>query len=252
LSSEVLLRTDELSREFSGFVAVDRVNFSVRPGELRAIIGPNGAGKTTFFRLISGELHPSSGRVWFQDRDISGISAHKACRLGIGKSYQITNTFANLTVLENVKIAAQPPRLDFSFLSSYARFSSLHDQAATILETVGLLPYGDVLAAHLSYGKRRHLELGMALASEPTLLLLDEPTAGMTPEETDASIELIRRIAASKTVIVVEHKMKVVMAISDLVTVFHQGRILAQGTPEEVRSNEQVQSVYLGDRDAGA
>jgi branched-chain amino acid transport system ATP-binding protein len=251
LLSEVLLRTDQLRREFSGFVAVDGVDFSVRRGELRAVIGPNGAGKTTFFRVISGELRPSAGHVWFEGRDISGISAHKACRLGIGKSYQITNTFANLTVFENVKIAAQPPRVDFAFLSTYDRFRTLNDRAAAILETVGLLRYGNLLAAHLSYGKRRHLELGMALASEPTLLLLDEPTAGMTPEETDASIELIRRIAASRTVIVVEHKMKVVMAISDRITVFHQGRILAEGTPEEVRSNAQVQSVYLGDNDAG-
>ncbi len=210
-----IVRTERLTRSFGSLMAVAQVDFEVERGELRSIIGPNGAGKTTFFRLISGEMAPSGGRIWFDGREITGLPQHRVSRLGVAKSYQITNIFPHLSVLENVRVAAQTYRLSFK-------------------------------AAHLSHGEQRHLELGIALSTDPTLLLLDEPTAGMSPEETDETIHLIRRIAEGRTVILIEHKMKVVMNISDRITVLHQGQVLADGTPAEIRANVLVQQTYLG------
>jgi branched-chain amino acid transport system ATP-binding protein len=241
-----LLRTGQLTRSFGSLIAVDRVDFSVQPGELRSIIGPNGAGKTTFFRLISGEMAPTSGRVWFQGHDITGLPQHTISRLGIAKSYQITNVFPHLTVLENVRVAVQGSARAFQFWSRADRLTDVRDRALAILRNIGLADKAGLLAAHLSHGEKRHLEIGIALASEPALLLLDEPTAGMSPEETDATINFIREIASGRTVILVEHKMRVVMRISDRITVLHQGQVLAEGTPEEIRANERVQQTYLG------
>ena len=243
---EALLRTEALSRSFGSLLAVDRVDMTVRAGELRSIIGPNGAGKTTFFRLISGEMVPSSGRVWFKDRDITGLPQHAVARLGITKSYQITNVFPHLTVHENVRVAAQGWMRSFNFWSRADRLGDVAERAHALLKTVGLGGKATLLAAHLSHGEKRHLEIGIALASNPELLLLDEPTAGMSPEETDETMRLIRELTAGRTVILVEHKMKLVMGISDRVTVLHQGQVLADGTPEEIRANELVQRTYLG------
>ena len=231
MKSRFAIRTRQLTRSFSGFVAVNHVDFEVATGELRAIIGPNGAGKTTFFRLLSGELRASSGQISFEGHDVTGKPAYRLARLGIGKSYQITNGFPNLTIFENLRIATQPPELDFKFWASYGRASAPLDRADQILDTIDLKQKRDRLAGELSYGERRRLELGMALGNDPRLLLLDEPTAGMTPKETDSTIELIRRIAKGRTVVLVEHKMKVVMSICDRISVFHQGRILAEGSP---------------------
>ena len=227
-------------------MAVAQVDFAVERGELRSIIGPNGAGKTTFFRLISGEMAPSGGRIWFDGREITGLPQHRVSRLGVAKSYQITNIFPHLSVLENVRVAAQTYRLSFNFWGRAAALTAIRDKAGAILKEVGLWDKRDQLAAYLSHGEKRHLELGIALSTEPTLLLLDEPTAGMSPEETDETIHLIRRIAAGRTVILVEHKMKVVMNISDRITVLHQGQVLAEGSPAEIRANERVQQTYLG------
>jgi branched-chain amino acid transport system ATP-binding protein len=242
----VLLRTERLTRAFGSLIAVDRVDVTIRAGELRSIIGPNGAGKTTFFRLISGEMAPSSGRIVFRDRDITGLAQHQVARLGIAKSYQITNVFPHLTVHENVRVAVQGHARAFNFWSRADRLTDVRDRATALLQTVGLAGKGEGLAAHLSHGEKRHLEIGIALASDPVLLLLDEPTAGMSPEETDETMRLIRELAAGRTVILVEHKMKVVMKISDRITVLHQGQILAEGTPEEIRANDRVQQTYLG------
>jgi branched-chain amino acid transport system ATP-binding protein len=241
-----LLRTERLTRAFGSLLAVDRVDFAVRPGELRSIIGPNGAGKTTFFRLISGEMTPSSGRIVFDGRDITGLPQHVVVQLGIAKSYQITNVFPHLSVHENVRVAVQGPARAFNFWSRADHLAGVHERATALLQTVGLAAKPDLLAAHLSHGEKRHLEIGIALASEPALLLLDEPTAGMSPEETDETMRLIRALAAGRTVILVEHKMKVVMKISDRITVLHQGQVLAEGTPEEIRGNDRVQQTYLG------
>jgi branched-chain amino acid transport system ATP-binding protein len=243
-----LLHTEQLTRAFGSLVAVDRVDVSVHEGELRSIIGPNGAGKTTFFRLISGEMPPTSGRIFFRGQDISGLAQHAAARLGIGKSYQITNIFPHLTVLENVRVAVQGPAHAYNFWSRADRLVETRDRARALLGKIGLSPKAALLAAHLSHGEKRHLELAVALASDPRLLLLDEPTAGMSPEETDETMLLIRELAAGRTVVLVEHKMKMVMKISDRITVLHQGRVLAEGTPDEIRANERVQQTYLGAR----
>jgi branched-chain amino acid transport system ATP-binding protein len=242
----VLLRTEQLTRAFGSLVAVNRVTLTVRKGELRSIIGPNGAGKTTFFRLVSGEMAPSSGRVLFREADITGLPQHRVGRLGIAKSYQITNIFPHLSVVENVRVAVQGYARSFNFWSRADRLAGCLDRAQAILSHVGLARQADRLAAHLSHGEKRHLEIGIALASDPALLLLDEPTAGMSPEETDETMVLIRDLARGRTVVLVEHKMKLVMGISDRVTVLHQGQVLADGTPEEIRGNRLVQETYLG------
>ena len=241
-----LLETEDLTRAYGSLLAVSRANVAIHKGELRSIIGPNGAGKTTFFKLISGEVRPTSGRIRFNGRDIAGLSQHEVCRLGIAKSYQITNIFPHLTVLENVRVAAQGYARSFNFWSRADRLTEVRDRALALLETIGLAPRAELLAAHLSHGEKRHLEIAIALAAEPILLLLDEPTAGMSPEETDETMLLIRELAAGRTVVLVEHKMKLVMNISDRITVLHQGQVLAEGTPEEIRANELVQQTYLG------
>jgi branched-chain amino acid transport system ATP-binding protein len=243
---DALLRTEALSRSFGSLLAVDRVDMTVRAGELRSIIGPNGAGKTTFFRLISGEMAPSAGRVWFNERDITGLPQHAVARLGITKSYQITNVFPHLTVHENVRVAVQGWARSFNFWSRADRLLDVAERAHALLRTVGLGAKGPLLAAHLSHGEKRHLEMGIALASNPELLLLDEPTAGMSPEETDETMALIRELATARTVVLVEHKMKLVMRISDRITVLHQGQVIADGTPADIRANERVQQTYLG------
>jgi branched-chain amino acid transport system ATP-binding protein len=242
----VLLRTENLTRSFGSLVAVNAVSLTVRRGELRSIIGPNGAGKTTFFRLVSGEMEPSAGRVFFQETDITGLPQHRVCRLGIAKSYQITNIFPHLSVIENVRVAVQGHARSFNFWSRADALAGVRARANQILALVGLVTRADRPAAHLSHGEKRHLEIGIALASDPALLLLDEPTAGMSPEETDETMVLIRELARGRTVVLVEHKMKLVMGISDRVTVLHHGQVLADGTPDEIRANRLVQETYLG------
>ncbi len=242
----VLLCTEALTRAFGSLLAVNGVSLTVRRGELRSIIGPNGAGKTTFFRLVSGEMAPSSGRVLFRGADITGLPQHRVCRLGIAKSYQITNIFPHLPVIENVRVAVQGAARAYNFWSRADHLPGCRERAAEILATVSLSRQAERLAAHLSHGEKRHLEIGIALASDPALLLLDEPTAGMSPEETDETMVLIRELARGRTVVLVEHKMKLVMGISDRVTVLHQGAVLADGTPEEIRANRLVQETYLG------
>ena len=246
MAGTVLLRTEQLTRSYGSLLAVDRVSIAVDEGELRSIIGPNGAGKTTLFRLISGEVAPTGGRIWFRGRDVTGLPQHTVSRLGIAKSYQITNIFPHLSVLENVRVAAQGYGRSFNFWSRADALTDARDRATALLETMGLGRKGALLAAHLSHGEKRHLELAIALAADPVLLLLDEPTAGMSPEETDATMVLIRELAAGRTIVLVEHKMKLVMKISDRITVLHQGQVLADGTPEEIRANAVVQRTYLG------
>ena len=241
-----LLRTEQLSRSYGSLLAVDQVSLTVNEGELRSIIGPNGAGKTTLFRLISGETAPSAGRIWFRDRDVTGLPQHVVSRLGIAKSYQITNIFPHLSVLENVRVVAQGQGQSFNFWSRADALADPRERAQALLETMRLAKKAGVLAAHLSHGEKRHLELAIALAADPALLLLDEPTAGMSPEETDETMVLIRALAAGRTIVLVEHKMKLVMRISDRITVLHQGQVIADGTPEAIRANERVQQTYLG------
>ena len=241
-----LLRTERLTRAYGSLIAVNGVDLAIQEGELRSIIGPNGAGKTTFFRLISGEVEPTSGRIWFREREVTGLPQHAIARLGVAKSYQITSIFPHLTVLENVRVAAQGPGRAFDFWRRAEALTDARARAEEMLATVGLAPKARALATHLSHGEQRHLELAIALAADPVLLLLDEPTAGMSPEETDETMVLIRKLAAERTIVLVEHKMKLVMNISDRITVLHQGQVLADGTPLEIRANEVVQRTYLG------
>jgi len=231
---------------FGGLTAVDGVHFQVRRGELRAVIGPNGAGKTTFFNMLTGVLPPSGGQVLFRGQDITALPAHAVSRLGIARSYQVTNIFADLTVLENVRIAAQSRVTTYNLWANADRLVEVNARAERMLALLGLSAKRHLLAGELSHGEQRYLEIGIALATEPEFLLLDEPTAGMSPEETKQTAEFIRGLAGSVTIVLVEHDMEVVMGVSDRITVLHQGQVLAEGTPEEIRANERVQQTYLG------
>ena len=248
MTADPLLQADRLTRRFGNLTAVNAVDLVVPQGELRSIIGPNGAGKSTLFKLISGELAPTSGRVRFAGEDITGRPQFEVSRRGIAKSYQITTIFPRLTVFENVRLAAQCRRTILDCWTPAERVAGVADRAHEILALVELQGKAGQPAATIGHGLQRHLEIAIALACEPRLLLLDEPTAGMSPEETERTIGLIKRIAARRTVILVEHKMKVVMEISDRITVLHQGAVLAEGTPAEIREHADVQAVYLGTR----
>ena len=241
-----LLETVSLTKSFGGLFAVDEVNFSLQKGDLQSIIGPNGAGKSTFFRLISGEHKPSAGEILFDGKDITGLSQTAISHLGIAVAYQITNIFPMLSVFENVRVAAQSRETTFNFWSRALSMRDVVDQTLEILEDIGLAEFKDEIAGNLSHGDQKRLEIGIALATKPKLLLLDEPTAGLAPTETRETIELIKKIARNLTIILVEHKMKVIMEVSDKITVLHYGRLLAQGSPDEIRANEDVRKVYLG------
>jgi branched-chain amino acid transport system ATP-binding protein len=249
LPDEVILQADRVGRNFGRFVALKGVSAQFRRGALTSIIGPNGAGKSTFFNLLSGAFPPSTGRITFEGKDVTGLAQHRFAHLGIAKSFQITNVFPQLTTLENVRVARQALVSRFDLWRSRDRLPELVEEAGELLRVVGLWHRRDQPAAVLAHGEQRALEIGMALASHPRLLLLDEPTAGMSPEETRTMMDLIVRLAAERTVILVEHKMKLVMGISDRLLVLHHGELLAEGTPDEIRRNETVKRVYLGQRE---
>ncbi len=249
MEGSIILETKKIRKEFGGLVAVDDVSLQVHENTVHSIIGPNGAGKTTFFNLISNAIEPTSGKVYFRGKDISRMPMHRMIHLGMGRSFQITNLFPNLTVLENVRLAAQATGKDsFRFLRSASHFRKYEERAWRILSQVGLADRGMSLAKTLPHGDQRKLELGIILAPDPILLLLDEPTAGMASEQVPDMMNLIRQIQSSgnKTIILVEHNMNVVMNISDRITVMHQGSILADGTPKEISANAEVQNAYLG------
>jgi branched-chain amino acid transport system ATP-binding protein len=230
---------------FGGLTALNNVNFAVPRGEIRAIIGPNGAGKSTFFNCLTGVLRPTSGRILFAGADIAGLSPDRISRRGIARSYQITNILPNATTLENVRVAAQSRRHAFSILTHHLSHKDILERALHVLEAVGLKGKEDELAANLSHGEQRNLEIGIALATEPTLLCLDEPTAGMSAAETHDTMGLVRRIAKDLTILIVEHDMQVVMELAHRITVLHYGEILAEGAPAEIQRNPKVLEVYL-------
>ncbi len=243
-----MLEVRDLKKSFDGFVAVGGVSFTVPMGSISAIIGPNGAGKTTLFNLITGHIVPDTGRVIWKERDVTGIAPHDLCRLGMGRSFQRTNIFPRLTVYENIQAA---------YLSHRGRGWNLltpvenlyRDESLALLASVGLLDKAEEVSGFLSHGNQKQLELGLALALEPEILLLDEPTAGMSATETRESIHLIERIARERrlTLLFTEHDMEVVFSISQRITVLHQGRVIADGTPDEVRRDPEVRRVYLGE-----
>jgi branched-chain amino acid transport system ATP-binding protein len=243
-----MLRVEGLAKSFGGFVAVRDVSLSVERGRTACVIGPNGAGKSTLFNLITGHLQPTRGRVLFGDRDITGRAPHEICRMGIGRSFQRTNIFPRLSVFDNVQVAVLS-HLGRTLNMSTLAGSLARDETMTVLEAVGLASEAQSTSGTLSYGLQKQLELGIALASEPQVLLLDEPTAGMSPQETADSIALIGRIVRDRglTLLFTEHDMDVVFSIAERITVLHQGAVLAEGTPEEVQKNEDVQRIYLGE-----
>ncbi|MFI4948389.1 MAG: ABC transporter ATP-binding protein [Alphaproteobacteria bacterium] len=240
-----ILATEKLAIHFGGLRALDNVNLSVAAGEIRAIIGPNGAGKSTLFNCLTGVLRPSSGHIRFGGDDITGLSPDRISQKGIARSYQITNILPNATVLENVRIAAQSRRHSWSMMRHHRTYRDILDWAEAALDQVGLASKKDELAANLSHGEQRNLEIGIALATEPRLLCLDEPTAGMSAAETHETMELVRRIARNLTILIVEHDMQVVMELADRITVLDYGEILAEGTPAEIQENPRVLEVYL-------
>jgi branched-chain amino acid transport system permease protein len=245
------VRVESLAKRFGGLAAVDGVSLRVEPGEVRGVIGPNGAGKTTLLRLISGEIAPAAGRIYVGDEDVTGWPLFRVARAGVAKSFQITSIFPNLSAFDNARAAVLARHNPYAFWRRADEPGDLADLAEEALARVHLAGKRDVPAYALSHGEQRHLEVAIALACRPRVLLLDEPTAGMSPEETRKTMALIRDLASGLTVVVVEHKMEVVMTVCDRVTVLSFGRVIADGTPEEVRRLEVVQAAYLGRPQAG-
>jgi branched-chain amino acid transport system ATP-binding protein len=244
----VALRTEGLERSFAGFRAIAGVSLEIPEGGVRTIIGPNGAGKTTFFNLLSGLLAPTAGRIYFGDRDITGLPPFRRARLGIGRSFQITNIFGRLGVRENVRLAvAAAFDGKASFLFPARAMRGVDAKTEQLLDDIGLSKLAAQPSETLSHGDQRRLEIGLALATDPRVLLLDEPLAGMSVAETQATVDLIGRVGDGRTIVLVEHDIDVVMRISTTITVMQTGKILAIGTPQEIRDNEAVQRAYLGD-----
>ncbi|HDM77646.1 MAG TPA: ABC transporter ATP-binding protein [Deltaproteobacteria bacterium] len=242
-----LLETKGLTKAFGALVAVSEVDLTVEKGVIHSIIGPNGAGKTTLFNLLSGVYPPTSGAIRFQGRDITSLKLFKRSRIGIGRSFQITSIFPELTVRENVWLAVQSRgKKNFSMLRKATDMKKVEEKTAAILEEMQLKEFEGYKAGTIPYGSQRSLDMAIALATEPILLLLDEPTSGMTPEDTHKMIALIKKVSERYTIILIEHHMNVVMSISDRITVLHQGRIIAEGNPEFIKENEEVRRAYLG------
>lgn len=243
----MMLKVETVDKYFDGFKAVDGANLTVEKGELVAVIGPNGAGKTTLFNVITGQLKPDKGRIIFKGEDIAGLPPHQICKKGIGRSFQIVNLFPRLTVFENVQVAILSQQRKSTTLFSPAR-NLVVNETNHILQSVGFLDKAEATSGSLSHGDQKILEMAIALGNEPELLILDEPTAGMSPEETLATMELIKRLASTQglTILFCEHDMEVVFSIAQKIMVMHQGRTLIQGEPQVVRSNKEVQDAYLG------
>lgn len=244
---EPILKVRGLAKNFGGLVAVDNVSLDVKVGELRAIIGPNGAGKTTLINLLSGDLSPSAGSILLRGIEVAHLAPERRARLGLGRSYQKVNIFPPFTALENCRLAAQSrePR-PFNWLRDAMSYEGILANARQALAAVGLTDRSDALATTLSHGEQRQLEIAMSLATDPQVLLLDEPLAGMGPEESLNMVALISELNAKHAILLVEHDMDAVFRLAQVLTVMVNGRILASGTPEEIRANPEVQSAYLG------
>ena len=244
------LQVENVSKAFGHFVAVNDVSLAIPEGEITALIGPNGAGKTTLYNMVSGRLKPTKGSVWFRGSDITGLPPDRISRLGISRSFQITNIFNELTVLENIQVAlVARHKKGLNLWQVSARDKRLEDQGLELLARLGLESVARARAGTLSHGDKRRVELAIVLSTEPQLVLLDEPTAGMTPEETHAVVHLIRSLAASGpyTFFLTEHDMDVVFRLAQKICVMHRGELLAEGTPEEIRNDPKVRTAYLGE-----
>ena len=242
-----LLEAKGLTKTFGALTAVNNVDLTVEKGVIHSIIGPNGAGKTTLFNLLAGVYQATSGTIIFQGRDITSFKLFKRSRIGVGRSFQITSIFPELTVRENVRLSVQlSGKKSFSMLRKALDMKEVEEKTTTILEEMGLREFEEQKAGAIPYGSQRALDVAIALATEPILLLLDEPTSGMTPEDIYKMIALIKRISERYNVILIEHHMNVVMSISDKITVLHLGKIIAEGTPDFIKGNEEVKRAYLG------
>jgi len=241
-----VLRIDHLSRSFGSLIVTNDVNLSIENGERHVIIGPNGAGKTSLINQIGGQLRPSAGCILFGDIDITGWSPHQISRMGVARTFQRNNLFQNLSVIENLRLAVQARFGNpLNFFTPVSQLRNLLERAEELMKRVHL-DRGMRLVRELSYGEQRQLEIGIALAAEPKLLLLDEPTSGMSPAETSRMIDLIAKLPRSLAILMIEHDMTVVFSVSDRITVLYYGEVLATGTPAEIQINDRVREVYLG------
>ncbi len=249
--ADALLETERLRKRFGGVVATDEVSLTVIPGEIHAVIGPNGAGKTTLIAQLSGELPPDAGAIRFDGADVTTLPAHARSARGIARSFQITSIFRNLSTLDNVALAVQAHAgHSFRFWRDARGDAELRAPALRVLAEVGLAGRAGVVAANLAHGEQRQLEIAMALATRPRLLLLDEPTAGMGPEDSERMVGLLRTLKGRHAVLLVEHDMDAVFALADRITVLVYGRVIATGVPDEILANPQVRDAYLGEGDA--
>ena len=243
-----ILETKSICHDFSGLQVLMDVNLDVKEGERHAIIGPNGAGKTTLFNVITGTYKPSEGQIFFKSKDVTGFPPHKLVRLGMGRSFQITSTFTWLTAFQNIRMGILSRRgIRFNFLRFLDKMDDVTRETEAVLKRINLDGERDVPATQLSYGKSRSLEISMALATDPDLVMLDEPTAGMSVDETHNAVELIRKLTEGKTMVIIEHDMDVVFSLADRITVLHLGGILASGPPHEIKENQAVKDAYLGE-----
>ncbi|MFH1081279.1 MAG: ABC transporter ATP-binding protein [Pseudomonadota bacterium] len=242
----MLFEANHLSKSFGALMAVNDISLFVKEGEILAVIGPNGAGKTTLFNLLAGVFMPDAGRIRFLDRDVTGMATNDLCHLGMARSFQITNIFQGLTVQENVRLASQGREKTLRLFGSVAKQRRPIEEAQRIMDLMGLSGHRNTLAGNLSHGEQRYLEIGISLASRPKLLLLDEPTAGMSPAETQVTINLIKQIRKQATIILIEHDMGVVFEVADRLMVMNQGSMLAEGLPTDVKADPRVQAAYFG------
>jgi branched-chain amino acid transport system ATP-binding protein len=242
-----MLQVNDLHKSFGKASIINGISFEVLTGQRHAIIGPNGAGKTTLFNLLSGNFPPSEGKIIFNQQDITGLPPHKINRLGLARSFQITNVFPNLTVLRNMQaVILAKHRIRFNFVRRVDKLEKINYESLDMLQQIGLADKQERLAGQLSYGEQRALEIGLTLASDPQLILLDEPTSGMSIDETRDAVKLIDRVTRDKTLLIIEHDMEVVFTLADVITVIYYGKILASGPPDEIRDNPQVKEAYLG------
>ena len=251
MAEDIILETRGLVKEFKGFVAVNDVSIGVRRGQIHALIGPNGAGKTTFFNLLTKFLIPTRGSILFNGHDITAEKPAQVARRGIVRSFQISATFPHLSVLENVRIALQRSTgTSYHFWRSEKSLSQLNGRAMELLETVGLENFSNTLAVELAYGRKRALEIATTLATEPELMLLDEPTQGMGHEDVDRVTQLSKKVGANRTILMVEHNMNVVSSIADTISVLQRGQVIAEGPYNVVSTNPQVLEAYMGSTEA--
>ncbi|HZC57047.1 MAG TPA: ABC transporter ATP-binding protein [Xanthobacteraceae bacterium] len=242
-----VLRLDHLNKSFGSLVVTDNVCLDIAPGERHVIIGPNGAGKTSLVNQIGGQLRPSSGSILLKDRDITGLSPDRISRMGVARTFQRNNLFQNLSVIENIRLALEVHRGNpLNFFAPVGRDKALSERAEELMAQVHLDTDGARLTRKLSYGEQRQLEIGVALAGAPELLLLDEPTSGMSPTETARMIDLIGSLPPTLSILMIEHDMKVVFSVADRITVLYYGKVLATGAPADIQSNTRVREVYLG------